>query len=71
MDDPLVVINSEESDINSCKDLINVLSQNYKYSTQVIKISFVDRDLPKVPTPSDLTEKGEKAIRQDVIAKNT
>ncbi|CAG89735.1 DEHA2F22704p [Debaryomyces hansenii CBS767] len=69
VDDPLVVINSENSDINSCKDLINVLSQNYKYSTQVIKISFVDRDLPKVPTPSDLTEKGEKAIRQDVIAK--
>lgn len=68
-DDKLVVINSENSDINSCKDLIDVLSQNYKYSTQVIKISFVDRDLPKIPSLSELTEKGEKAIRQDVIAK--
>ena len=69
VDDPFVVINSENSDINSCKDLINVLSQNYKYSTQIVKISFVDRDLPKIPTPTELTEKGEKAIRQDVIAK--
>lgn len=68
-DDEFVVINSENSNINSCKDLIDVLSQNYKYSTQVIKVSFVDRDLPKVPSPSDLSEKGEKKIRQDVIAK--
>lgn len=67
--DDRLIINSNNSDISNCKDLIKALSQNCERSIQLIKISFIDRDLPKISAPTNLTEEEEVSIRLNVITR--
>lgn len=67
IEDPILIISPKNSDINSCEELIRVLSENCKRSIQLSKISFIDRNLPKMSSPASLTDEEETSIRQNVI----